>query len=45
MRLASLVRTLPPRLTAGAFILNSGVGKLSADEETAARLHGMAAST
>ena len=45
MRLASLVRTLPPRLTAGAFILNSGLGKLSADEETAARLHGMAAST
>ena len=45
MRLASLIRTLPPRLTAGAFILNSGVGKLSADEETAARLHGMASAT
>ena len=45
MSVASLVRTLPPRLAAGAFILNSGVGKLSADEETAARLHGMAAST
>ena len=45
MSVASLVRTLPPRLAAGAFILNSGVGKLSADEESAARLHGMAAST
>ena len=45
MRLASLARTMPPRLSAGAFILNSGVGKLSADEETAAMLHGMAAST
>lgn len=45
MRLTSFIRTLPPRLTAGAFILNSGVGKLSADEETAARLHGMAAAT
>jgi hypothetical protein len=45
MRLASVVRTLPARLSAGAFILNAGVGKLSADEETAARLHGMAAST
>lgn len=45
MRLKTLVRTLPPRLTAGAFILNSGIGKLSADEETAARLHGMATGT
>lgn len=45
MSIASLVRTLPPRLATGAFILNSGVTKLSADEETAARLHGMAAAT
>ena len=33
---------LPPRIAAGAFILNSGVGKWSADEETAAQLHGFA---
>jgi len=36
-------RHLPPRIAAGAFVLNSGIGKLSADEETAARLHGFAA--
>ncbi|MDX6416940.1 MAG: hypothetical protein QOG28_1560, partial [Trebonia sp.] len=34
---------LPPRVAAGAFILNSGLGKLRADEETAAQLHGFAA--
>lgn len=38
-------RHLPPRIAAGVFILNAGIGKLSADEETAARLHGTAAST
>ena len=36
---------LPPRIAAGAFILNSGVGKWSADEETAAQLHGFASGT
>ena len=36
-------RQLPPRIAAGAFILNSGIGKLSADETTAAQLHGFAA--
>ena len=36
---------LPQRIAAGAFILNSGIGKLSADEETAAQLHGFAAGT
>jgi hypothetical protein len=36
---------IPPRLAAGAFILNTGIGKLSADEETAGRLHSMAAGT
>jgi hypothetical protein len=36
---------IPPRLAAGAFILNAGIGKLSADEEAAGRLHGMAAGT
>jgi len=35
----------PLRLTAGAFILNSGLTKWSADEETAKGLHGFAAGT
>lgn len=43
MRIAAKVRRSPGRLATGAFILNSGIGKWSADEETAARLHGMAA--
>jgi hypothetical protein len=34
---------LPPRIATGAFILNSGIGKLSADDQTAAQLHGFAA--
>jgi hypothetical protein len=34
---------LPQRITTGAFILNSGIGKLSADDQTAAQLHGFAA--
>jgi hypothetical protein len=42
MRLPVKARHLPPRIAAGAFILNSGVGKLSADEETVAQLHGFA---
>lgn len=36
---------MPPRLATGAFILNAGIGKLSADETTAGALHGMAAGT
>ncbi|WP_406458161.1 hypothetical protein OG782_35415 [Streptomyces sp. NBC_00876] len=36
------LRDIPPRLATGAFILNSGVGKLKADEATAQALHGMA---
>jgi uncharacterized membrane protein YphA (DoxX/SURF4 family) len=36
---------LPQRIAAGAFILNSGIGKLSADDETAAQLHGFAVGT
>lgn len=36
---------LPPRLATGAFILNSGIQKLTADEETAAKLHGFATGT
>ena len=42
MRLASFISTFPARVSAGAFILNSGVSKLSADEQTAAGLHQMA---
>jgi hypothetical protein len=38
-------RHLPGRLVVGAFILNSGVGKLSADADTATQLHGFAAGT
>ena len=38
-------RHLPPRITTGAFILNSGISKLSADEATAAQLHGFASGT
>src|ERR1035441_2345292 len=36
------VANQPIRLAAGAFILNAGIGKLSADEARAARLHGAA---
>lgn len=36
---------LPPRIAAGAFILNSGISKLSADEAALAQLHGFAAGT
>ncbi|MFG6196854.1 hypothetical protein [Nonomuraea sp. JJY05] len=36
---------LPPRLAAAAVILNSGLSKVRADEQTAAGLHGMASNT
>lgn len=42
MRLPVKARHLPGRLSAGAFILNSGLSKRNADEETATALHGMA---
>jgi uncharacterized membrane protein YphA (DoxX/SURF4 family) len=45
MRISAKARHLPPRIATGAFILNAGIGKWSADEQTAARLHGMAAAT
>jgi hypothetical protein len=45
MRLKIKASHLPPRIAAGAFILNSGVGKWSADEEAAAQLHGFAVGT
>jgi hypothetical protein len=43
MRMAKIARQLPARVAAGAFILNSGLGKWGLDEERAAGLHGMAA--
>jgi hypothetical protein len=45
MRFEIKARQLPPRIATGAFILNSGIGKLSADESQAAQLHGFAAGT
>jgi hypothetical protein len=45
MRILARPHQLPPRLAAGAFILNSGLGKRKADKETAATVHGMAATT
>ena len=36
---------VPLRVATGAYILNSGIGKLGADEGTAAYLHGAAAAT
>jgi hypothetical protein len=42
MSFSAKARRLPGRLAAGAFILNAGLGKWSADEEAAARLHGTA---
>ncbi len=45
MLISRKARRLPGRLTTGTFILNAGLGKWSADEETAARLHGMAVGT
>jgi hypothetical protein len=42
MTLAAKIRRAPLRAATGAFILNAGIGKLSADEGTATALHGMA---
>jgi hypothetical protein len=42
MSLSAKIRRAPVRAAAGAYILNSGVGKLSADDETAKRLHSAA---
>jgi hypothetical protein len=36
---------LPQRIATGAFILNSGISKLNADEATAEQLHGFAVGT
>jgi uncharacterized membrane protein YphA (DoxX/SURF4 family) len=43
MGMAARLRRAPGRLATGAFILNSGLGKLNGTEETATAVHGMAA--
>jgi len=45
MSWSAKLRRAPQRAVTGAFILNSGVGKLGADDETAKHLHGMACGT
>jgi hypothetical protein len=45
MRLPITPSEIPPRIATGAFILNSGLGKRTVDDETAAGLHGFASST
>ncbi|MFE7429171.1 hypothetical protein ACF1BP_26625 [Streptomyces sp. NPDC014735] len=42
MTTAIELRDVAPRLATGAFLLNSGLGKLKADEETARTVHDMA---
>lgn len=43
MSLAAKLRRAPVRIVTGAYILNSGVGKLKGDEQQAIGVHGMAA--
>jgi hypothetical protein len=45
MRLPITLSEIGPRISAGAFILNSGLGKLHADDATAGGLHGFASGT
>ena len=45
MQLPITLTEIGPRVSAGAFILNSGLGKRQADDNTAAQLHGFAAGT
>ena len=45
MGLPITLSEIAPRISAGAFILNSGLGKRGADAEAAASLHGFAAGT
>ena len=45
MGLPITLSELPARISAGAFILNSGLSKRGADEATAAGLHGFASGT
>jgi hypothetical protein len=43
MSIAAKLRRAPLRAVTGAFILNSGLGKISAGDDTAKAVHGMAA--
>ncbi|WP_409332114.1 hypothetical protein [Trujillonella humicola] len=45
MGLPITLSEIAPRISAGAFILNSGLGKREVDAETAAGMHGWAAGT
>jgi hypothetical protein len=45
MRLPITLSEIGPRISAGAFILNSGLSKRSADEASAAGMHGFASGT
>ncbi|MBJ7452220.1 MAG: hypothetical protein JHC71_09070 [Blastococcus sp.] len=45
MKLPITLSEIAPRISAGAFILNSGLSKRAADEQTAAGLHGFASGT
>ncbi|SFE56253.1 hypothetical protein [Blastococcus tunisiensis] len=45
MGLPITLSEIAPRISAGAFILNSGLGKRGADADAAAGMHGFAAST
>jgi hypothetical protein len=42
MSLAAKLRRAPVRIAAGAFVLNSGLGKIKGGAEQAAGIHGMA---
>lgn len=42
MSIAAKLRRAPERIVTGAFILNSGVSKLTADDDTSKGVHGMA---
>lgn len=43
--MAIRLANIPIRLTAGAFVLNAGIGKWDGDEQTAKAIHGMASGT
>jgi hypothetical protein len=45
MKFRVKARQIPSRLATGVFILNSGLQKRTADEQTAAQLHGFTAGT
>ncbi|TKJ22400.1 hypothetical protein A6V29_06480 [Blastococcus sp. CCUG 61487] len=45
MNLPITLSEIAPRISAGAFILNSGLGKRGADEDAAAYMHGFASGT